>query len=113
MDKRFLLCQLDVTFCLRDIDVAVITVLEAIEEIKAAEFAHAPFDTRLRSHMTQVLHAVLPLVLRYVECVLQFDPQIGLHGFAGNDELRTDTAAEQPIVLILLQQIDAIRTHVA
>lgn len=113
MDKRFLFSQLDVAFRLCNINIPVIAVLEAIEEIQAAEFAHAPLDTRLGTHITHILHSVLTLVLGHVERVLHFQPEVGLDGFAGDGELRTKTAAEQPVVFIFFQQIDTIRSHVA
>ena len=87
MNKRFLFGQLDVAFRLCDIDIPIIAVLEAVEEIQAAEFAHAPLDTRLCTYVTNILHSVLTLVLGHVERVLQFQPKVGLDGFAGDGEL--------------------------
>ena len=74
MDKCFLFGQLDVAFRLCDIDIPIVAVLEAVEEIEAAESTHAPFDTGLGTNRTDELMSVFLLILRRIECIDKFYP---------------------------------------
>lgn len=100
--------QLDVAFFLGDIDISVIPVRETIVEIQAAEFRNSPFDAGLGTHITDELMSVFLLILRRIERVRQFTPDIGFDGFAGNVEICTYTAAQLPSILAFLQRVDAI-----
>ena len=112
MHEAFLFGHFDFSFILRDIDVAVVSVREAIEEIKAAESGEAPFDTGLRADVGNELPAVLLLVFGRVEGVDEFEPEIGFDGFAGYDKLRADLATQQHIIFVFLHEVHAVRAHI-
>ena len=69
-----LLRQLHIAFILRDIDIAVVPILETIVEIQRTAFRYAPVDAGLRADMTDILMAVTLLIGRYIERILQFAP---------------------------------------
>ena len=112
MYEAFRFGQFDFSFILRDVDIPVVPVGETIEEIEAAESGEAPFDTGLRADVANELPAVLLLVFGRVEGVDEFEPEIGLDGFAGDDKLRAYFATQQHIVFVLLQEVHAVRTHI-
>ena len=112
VDVGGLFGQLYIAFAFGDVDITVITVLETIIEIETYAFRYAPFYTCLCAHMADELVSVFLLVLGCIERVLQFAPYIWLDRLARYSELSTQTAALQPVILVLLQQVHAVRTHV-
>ena len=84
MEESRFFGQLNVAFTFGDVDVAVIAVLESIVEIQTAEPRYSPLDTGLRTNGADELVSILLLILGCVERILQFDPKVGLNGFAGH-----------------------------
>ena len=94
MKVRLSFGQLDVAFAFGNVDITVIAVLEAVEEIQAAESGQTPLDAYLCANGADKLAAVTLLVRGRIKRVLQFAPEIGLKGFAGHSELSTETRAK-------------------
>ena len=90
MDEGFLFGEFDIGLLLSDVDIPVVAILEAIEEIEAAEFGQTPTDTCLGADLADILAAVLLLVLGRVERVLQFHPKVG---FDGTESVRISHSA--------------------
>ena len=87
MHEEFLFRELDFAFVFRNINVAVVAVCETVVEIKAAESGQTPFDTSLRADVGNELMSVLLLVFRRIEGIDEFDPEIGLDGFSGDERI--------------------------